>query len=98
MAIIQTLQSAGYVDVEVVFRRITLASNALDVSNDIFMHILVVGRWCLDLIVDGGVEGQCFLDDIQNLERDVDETSVWSQVNTGGRTLVFVVSSTLKDV
>lgn len=67
MAIVQALERAGDVDVEVVVGRIFLRADPCQIREQVFMHIRSERLGSQDLVVGGGVEGQRLGGDIQDL-------------------------------
>ena len=51
MSIIQPLQSAGHVDMKIVFRRVVLLLNACKVAEDVLMNVGSEREWGLQLII-----------------------------------------------
>lgn len=53
---------------EVKLRWVVLLADTSQLGMKVYMDIRFVGRWRLDLVINRRVEGQCFIDDFDNLK------------------------------
>ena len=82
MPVVQPLERPRQINVEVKVRRVLLLADAREVAEEVFVHARGEGLGRAELVVDGGVEGEGFVDDVDDLgvlcvgeegERDVGE-------------------------
>ncbi len=70
VAVVETLDSARYIDVEVVVARVLLVLDAREVLEQILVYVEREGPRRQLLVVDGSVKRECLVNDINNLYTD----------------------------
>ena len=67
MPVVQPLERPRQIYVEVKVRRVLLLADAREVAEEVFVHARGEGLGRAELVVDGGVEGEGFVDDVDDL-------------------------------
>ena len=67
MSVVSTLERTVYVQVELEIRRIALLADSGQIRLQVFVDVVIIGLGRLDLVVDGGMEGESLVHNFKEL-------------------------------
>ncbi len=77
MTVIKALQGTGKVDVKVIIRRIRLLGDPCEVAEKVFVHVCCEWLWGFELIVDGRMECESLVNDLNDLFTTIMNTGLF---------------------